>query len=155
MNAKSYASTSARDKGLRVTDGTFPIRAIGGQKRFAARVCFCWSVVGATDLELVITEQQSKDARLRGVSLPQISGLAAVAACSAWCARALEGLEKAANDFVNRYGPELRLEFGVDVKCTYATLFSMSTPQSVETILAHARLVYSRWCLGCHFQYRF
>ena len=28
-----------------------------GQKRFAARVCFRWSVVGATDLELVITEQ--------------------------------------------------------------------------------------------------
>jgi hypothetical protein len=29
MNAKSYASTLARDKGLRVMDGTFPIRAIG------------------------------------------------------------------------------------------------------------------------------
>ena len=90
-----------------------------GQKRFAASVCFRWSVVGATDLELVITEQQRKDARLRGVSLPQISGLAAVAACSVWCARALQALESAANEFVGLHGPQLQEEFGQQLVCTY------------------------------------
>ena len=73
------------------------------------------------DVEPVLAEQENKDARRRGVTRPEsLTGLAAVA-CTLWCDRALEALQKAANDFVGRYGPELLHEFGLQVQCTCAT----------------------------------
>ena len=78
--------------------------------------------MGATDLALVITEQRNQDARLRGVTRPEsFAGFAAVAPCMLWCDRALEGLQKAANDFVRRYGLELLHEFRLKVQCSYVT----------------------------------
>ena len=57
-------------------------------------------------------ERQNQDNRLSGVTRPEsFTGFAAVAPCMLWCDRALEGLQKAANDFVRRYGLELLHEF--------------------------------------------
>ena len=70
-----------------------------------------------------ITEQRNSNARLRGVSLPQsLSALGPVAPCTLWCDRALAGLNDAARNFVDRYGPKLLLEFGLQVHCAYALL---------------------------------
>ena len=83
-------------------------------------VCFRWTT---KDLEPVITEQRNNDAWLRGVFLPQSLGVVApVAPCTLWCDRALAGLNDAAKNFVDRYGPELLLECGMQVQCTYTVL---------------------------------
>ena len=77
----------------------------------------------ATDFERVFTAQRNKHARLCSIALPQsISAAAAVAPCTLWCDPALAGLNDAAKSFVDRYGPELLLEFGLKVQCTYALL---------------------------------
>ena len=83
---------------------------------------FRWTVVGSPELEQVLTEQRNDDVLSRGVSLPPcLSGFAAVAACSVWCARALEALQQACRAFEARYEPELLREFGMKVQRTYAT----------------------------------
>ena len=83
-------------------------------------VCFRWTV---KDLEPVFTEQRNNDVRSCGVSSPQsLSAVAPVAPCTLWCDRALAGLNDAAKQIVERYGPELLLEFGLQVHCTYALL---------------------------------
>ena len=88
--------------------------------RWQVVVSFLWT---AKDVEPVVTEQRNSDARSRGVSLPQnLSAVAPVAPCTLWCDRALAGLNDAAKNFVERYGPELLLEFGLQVHCTYALL---------------------------------
>ena len=93
-----------------------------GKTRSYVAVCFRWSFVGAMDLEGVIIEQRNEDARRHGVTRPEnFSGFAAVAPCMLWCDRALEGLQKAANDFVRRYGLELLHEFWLKVQCSYVT----------------------------------
>ena len=75
------------------------------------------------DLEPVFTEQRNNDARSRGVSRPEsLTALEPLAPCTLWCDSALAGLNDAAKNFVDRYGPELLLEFVVQLHCTYATL---------------------------------
>ena len=93
-----------------------------GKTRICVAVCFRWTLVGAKDLEPVLTEQENKDARRRGFTRHEsLTGLAAVAPCTLWFDRASEALQKAAGDFVGRYGPELLHEFGLQVQCTCAT----------------------------------
>ena len=88
--------------------------------RNQVEVSFLWT---AKDLEPVITEQRNNDARLRGVSLPQsLSAAAPVAPCTLWCDSGLAGLNDASKNFVDRYGPELLLEFGLQVHCKNALL---------------------------------
>ena len=61
--------------------------------------------------------QLKGNAWLRGIALPQsLSALAPVAPCTLWCDRALAGLNDAAKNFVHRCGPELLLEFGLQVQ---------------------------------------
>ena len=97
-------------------------KVAAGKSRKTVAVCFRWSLVGSVDLKPVITEQQNQDARLRDLTRPErYLALAPGAPCTVWCARALAGLKQCACDFVARYGPELLLEFGLQVQCTYAT----------------------------------
>ena len=92
-----------------------------GKTRNCVAVSFRWTCVGAKDLEPVLTDQQNKDARRRGVTRPEsLTGVAAVAACSVWCDRALEALQNTDAGFVCRNAPELQREFGQKVQCTYA-----------------------------------
>ena len=96
-------------------------KVAAGKKRYTVKVCFRCSFVGSVDLKPVITERENKDARLRDLTRPEsYFALAPGAPCSVWCARALVGLKQCAFDFVARCGPELLLEFGVQVQCTYA-----------------------------------
>ena len=75
------------------------------------------------DSDPVFTAQRNKGARLRGVALPQsLSAVAPAAPCTLWCEHALAGLNDAAKNFMDRYGPKLLLEFGLQVHCTYALL---------------------------------
>ena len=93
-------------------------RVPAGKTRNKVEVSFLWT---ATDFAPVLTEQRNKDARLRGIALPQnLNALAPVAPCTLWCDRALAGLNDAAKNFVDSYGPELLLEFGLQVHCAYA-----------------------------------
>ena len=88
--------------------------------RWHVEVSFLWT---AKDLEPVFTEQRNNDARLRGVSLPQnLNAAAPVAPCTLCCDCAMASLNDAGKTFVNRYGPELLIEFGLQVHCTYALL---------------------------------
>ena len=97
-------------------------KVAAGKPRNIVAVCFRWSLVGSVDLKPVIREQQNQDARLRDLTRPErYLALAPGAPCTVWCARALAGLKQCACDFVARYGPELLLEFGLQVQCTYAT----------------------------------
>ena len=92
-----------------------------GEKASRVAVYFRWYVVGSPELEPVLTEQRNDAVRSRGVSLPEIlSSFAAVAACSVWCAQALEALQQAGRAFEARYEPELLREFGMKVQRTYA-----------------------------------
>ena len=71
----------------------------------------------------MLTAQRNNGARLHGIALPQIlNALAPVAPFTLWCDRALAGLDDAAKNFVDRYGPELLLEVGLQVHCSYALL---------------------------------
>ena len=91
-----------------------------GEKATKVEVYFRWTVVGSPELDPVLTVQRNDNVRVRGVSLPDsLSGFTAVAACSVWCARALQALENAANEFVVLHGPQLQEEFGQQLVCTY------------------------------------
>ena len=80
-----------------------------GERASKVEVYFRWTVVGSPELEPVLTVQRNDNVRVRGVSLPDsLSGFTAVAPCSVWCARALQALESAANEFVGLHGPQLQ-----------------------------------------------
>ena len=91
-----------------------------GEKASRVALYFRCTVVGSPELEPVLTVQRNHDVRVRRVSFPDsLSGFTAVAACSVWCARALQALESAANEFVGLHGPQLQEEFGQQLVCTY------------------------------------
>ena len=97
-------------------------KVAAGKERRTVAVCFRWSLVGSADLKPVITEQENKATRLSALTLPESDvAVAPGAPCTVWCARALAALNQCACDFVACYGPELLLEFGLQVQCTYAT----------------------------------
>ena len=92
------------------------------EKRPQVLVCFRWQLLGAQAVPACFTEQRNDHARVRALTRPgSLAALAKPVPCIAWCARALEALQKAANDFVGRCEPALLREFGLKVQCTYAT----------------------------------
>ena len=91
-----------------------------GQKKSCVSLCFRWSLVGAQDVLLAVTEQRSDHACCHPLVRPgSLAALAAAMPCSLWYGRALEALHKAANDFVEVHNQKLLQEFGLKLQCVY------------------------------------
>ena len=65
-----------------------------GERKDHVQVCFRWQLLGAQAVPASITELRNDHARFRALVRPRSMP------CRPWCARALQALENAANEFV-------------------------------------------------------